>query len=216
MSAVRLVLFFVAGFMSTGVHVSYADEITCGSLAESAFSDGPKDYRHASKAIRDLVERVHFTQDVESLRRGATGERIAKDIDYTLRAFPNHPRALLAMSRLSIKQRRNRPAGARWPIECYFERAIRFRPDDPMPHLIAGLHFAKVGQKDEAVRNLDQADALTIGTPSDANLQYNLGLGYLEVGMHEKSLQHAKRAYELGFPLPGLKNRLVKAGVWKD
>jgi hypothetical protein len=27
---------------------------------------------------------------------------------------------------------------------------------------------------------------------------------------------HAKKAYELGFPLPGLKNQLIKVGKWED
>lgn len=215
MSGFRFYSCLIAGLVLTLGRATYADEITCGSLSDSAWLDGPKDYRSASKADRDIVERAHFNANVESLRSAARSTSSAgPDIDYTLRAFPNHPRALLAMSRLSLKEGREKPAGARYTIECYFERANRFRPNDPMPYLIAGLHFAKTKQNKAATENLDRASAL--GDRSNANAEYNLGLGYLEVGLLEKSLEHAKRAYALGFPLPGLKKRLAELGVWKE
>jgi hypothetical protein len=33
---------------------------------------------------------------------------------------------------------------------------------------------------------------------------------------YELAKTYAKKAYELGFPLPGLKNQLIKAGKWED
>ena len=48
------------------------------------------------------------------------------------------------------------------------------------------------------------------------------GLGPPEINVRlaktvlEKALYHAKRAYEGGFPLDGLKRRLKEAGAWKE
>ena len=64
----------------------------CNLDLHNAF--GPFDYRTATKDKLKLVESYHFTPKVESLIGGQSGT-LGADIDYTLRAFPNHPRALL-------------------------------------------------------------------------------------------------------------------------
>ena len=51
--------------------------------------------------------------------------------------------------------------------------------------------------------------------PDNANLHYNIGLTYFELKDYDNALVHAKRAYELGFPLPGLRNKLQAAKRWK-
>ena len=97
----------------------------CGPIFGVGY--GPFDYRTESKETKERVESAHFTADVESLKKGATG-LLAQDIDYTLRAFPNHPRALLAMSTLGLRSKSVKPPGANWTVHCYFERAIRGVP----------------------------------------------------------------------------------------
>src|SRR5882672_10328606 len=64
----------------------------CGALPNAY---GPFDYRieHDKLAI---VEAYHFTSQVELLIRGQSGA-LGADLDYTLRAAPNHHRALVAM-----------------------------------------------------------------------------------------------------------------------
>jgi hypothetical protein len=52
--------------------------------------------------------------------------------------------------------------------------------------------------------------------PEQGNFHYNLGLAFLEIGDAERALKHAKRAYALGYRLPGLQNRLEKLGKWRD
>ena len=49
-----------------------------------------------------------------------------------------------------------------------------------------------------------------------AQLHYNVGLLYFELKDYEKSMANARIAYEQGFNLPGLKNKLTKAGKWKE
>ena len=39
---------------------------------------------------------------------------------------------------------------------------------------------------------------------------------YVKKKEYEKASAHAQKAYALGFPLPGLKNKLKAAGKWKE
>jgi tetratricopeptide (TPR) repeat protein len=68
------------------------------------------------------------------------------------------------------------------------------------------------GKKAEAVAKLEEGAALD---ERDANIQYNLGLAYFDVGQYEKALKSAHRAYAAGFPLPGLREKLKRAGKWR-
>ena len=200
------ILALVTLFSMNGAHAAQAE---CGSL-ENGF--GPFDYRTATQKQRETVERYHFTSNVEQLRKGESTVRIAGDIGYTLRAFPNHPRALAAMAELGRREKASQPKGSQYTIDCWFARAITFRPEDGSVHLVYGIALLKAGQRKEAIEELNKANALL---PDNANVNYNLGLAYLEVKDYDKSLAHAKRAYELGFPLPGLRNRLKQAGKWE-
>jgi hypothetical protein len=187
-----------------------ANELACGAL-ENAF--GPIDYRTASQFDRDLVEKAHFTAPVESLTAGHTAALPGGDLDYTLRVFPNHPRALAAVSRYSIQRKQPKPPGLRWPVDCYFDRAFRFQPDDPMPVMLFGVYLARTGRATEASEVLSRA---ADSKNDDPNFHYNLGLGFFEVKDYKRAYQHAKRAYDGGFPLPGLRNRLREVGAWKE
>jgi TPR repeat protein len=44
-------------------------------------------------------------------------------------------------------------------------------------------------------------------------LYYNLGLLYLDMKDLRQAKEYADKAYGEGYPLPGLKNRLERAGV---
>lgn len=183
----------------------------CGDVFRNAF--GPFDYRTASAYNKQLVEGSHFTSDIENFRKGGKTHYIANDIDYTLRVFPNHPRALLALSKLSLKLKTMRPPGTQWTVDCYFQRAIQYQPDDSSIRLVYGIHLTRWGKPDLARAQLEFADQQPL---QDGNFHYNLGLAFLDVGDTERALKHAKRAYALGYRLPGLKNRLEKLGKWVD
>jgi tetratricopeptide (TPR) repeat protein len=79
--------------------------------------------------------------------------------------------------------------------------------------MIYGTYLFRAGEKAKALKMLEEAEATA---EDNANLHYNLGLVYLDAGQYDKALLHAQKAYALGFPLPGLKNKLVAAGKWQD
>ena len=185
----------------------FADEATCGSLKNAT---GPFDYRKPDVDNLRMVHEFHFTPEVESLKEAKTGY-LGGDLDYTLRVFPNHHRALASMMALQFKAKTERPTGTHWPIPCYFDRAMRFAPDDGKVRMIYGVYLMRKDKTKDAIEEFKVAADL--GEDS-GNLHYNAGLAYFEVGDYAQSVEHAKKAYAAGFSLPGLKNKLVKAGKW--
>jgi Flp pilus assembly protein TadD len=181
---------------------------SCGSLTNAY---GPFDYR-TGKARLAIVEAYHFTPDVETLRSGATGT-LGGDLDYTLRASPNHHRALNSMTNLALREHKAKPRGAHFTIDCYFERARQFAPDDGTVLIIEGVYLDRIGRKSDAVRVLEEAKKFE---PTNANLYYNLGLAYFDIKDYAKSLENAQRAYRLGAVLPGLRNKLQGVKQWRE
>jgi len=157
-------------------------------------------------------EHYHFNADVEALRKGQSAT-LGADIIYVLRLTPNHPRALNALSRLSLRDKTRQPRGTEMPTECWLYRATVFRPEDGTARMIYGSYVAQLGRTKEAFELLKEAEKLK---PDDGNLTYNLGLVYFDLRDYENARAYAKRASELGFPLPGLKQKLVKAGEWRE
>lgn len=183
-----------------------AQPLHCGEVSG-------RDYTSAeNKRVLGTVEEYHFTPDVEALRRGSTGA-IGADLAYTLMMFPNHHRALAAMGKLAQRDKTLKPYGAKYSIECYFDRATRFRPNDSMVRMVYGNYLLKAGQTDKAAEQLQVAADLQ---PENPTINYNLGLLYLKKKDYEQAKTYAKKAYELGFPLPGLKNQLKEAGKWDE
>ncbi len=159
-----------------------------------------------------IVEQFHFSKDVENLVRGMSSS-LGGDIGYTLDHFPNHHRALAAMARLGLRGKTVKPAGARYSVDCYFQRAIRFKPDDATARSVYASYLLAGGKTDAALEQLAEAARLS---PEQATIHYNLGLMYVKKKDYTKARAHAKTAYEQGFPLQGLKNKLVAAGQWQD
>lgn len=203
----------ITGLSATTALAQNTDSILtsglCGSLRNVY---GPFDYRNATSEQRGLVEGAHFPPMVETLRKGHRGY-LAGDIDYTLRAFPNHPRALSAMARLAKREGTLQPQGARFPVECYFDRALRFRPDDPWPRVLYAIFLIEDKRPDEAKTHLARISDTDL---TDAQLIYNLGLAYYHLGDFARSQQYAKHAYELGITVPGLRNLLRAKGHWAE
>jgi tetratricopeptide (TPR) repeat protein len=197
------------GFLIFSQSRADVNDYICGSL-QNAY--GPYDYRSDKDKLR-IVEQFHLTPEVISLVRGSTGEHPGGDIDYTLRAFPNHSVALMSMVRLGDKEKKAKPSGSRYSVECWLYRAVRFRDNDATARMIYANYLAKQGRNAEALKQLNEA--VELGEDS-ANLQYNIGFVYFNLGKFDEALNYAHRAYQAGFPLPGLRDKLKKAGKWKE
>jgi len=188
---------------------SSAQDEDCGEL-KNAY--GPYDYRTVPPGSLNLVEAGHFTPDVERLIRGQSGY-LGADIDYTLRAIPNHPRAIVSMANLSFKEKKDPPRGSRYTVNCWFDRAIRLAPDDPKVRSAFGYYLSRKGELKKALEQLRLA--LEMGQ-DDGNTHYNLGLVLFNLKEYDEALIQAKEAESRGFPLQGLKNKLKALNKWVD
>ena len=175
-------------------------------------TNGQHDFRTVPDYFIKLVHARHFTDDIEQGIRGESSV-LGADLEYTLLHIPNHPRALNTALRLAPRNRSGIIEGAKLPIECYFERAVRFFPDDSNAWLMyARFAYAKERQG-QAMEMLQKALELS---PEDPAINYNIGLIYAKQKKFEQALPYAQKAYALQFPLPALKQTLVKAGKWVE
>lgn len=204
----RTVCVLLCTFTSVGQVLGETNDFVCGSL-QNAY--GPYDFRF-DKSKLPIVEGAHLTPDVVNLVKGSTG-KIGGDLDYTLRAIPNHPVALMAMVRLGAREKSVKPRGAHYTVECYLYRANLFGNNDSMVKMIYAAYLAQKGQNEKALNYLNEA--VQLGGES-ANLYYNIGLVYLDLKQYDKALKNAHLAYQMGFPLPGLRDRLKMKGKWSE
>ncbi len=192
----------------------------CGDLDNG--QNGPFDYQNPGlQEHLNLVEKFHFTAKVEALISGQSAQIIG-DLDYTLRAFPNHSRALYAVSKYERKQLKKAqdekkiyqpPSFRDWPnsAECYFDRALRWRPNDPAVRLVYGIHLHLTGKLPQALEQYKLSEKIQ---PKSADLNYNMGLLYFDLKQYSLAKQYAQKAYQLGYPLPGLRKKLAGVGQW--
>lgn len=181
---------------------------------------GPYDYlyRHEqatgspriAKGSLRVVEKYHFNSSVESLTRGMTTVSPLGDLSYTLHAWPNHHRALntAIKARLQTWPKYNR----KYPTaECYLQRAIKFSPKDGITHMLYGMLLQRTGKKDKAVTSYKKAIQLL---PHNMQIKYNYALLLVDLKKYKEAKAIASKVYQQGFPLPGLRNKLKRAGKW--
>jgi tetratricopeptide (TPR) repeat protein len=206
--AISLAAIFTFWLPTQVLAQSYAGESTCGPL-----NAVQGDNRYISQKQRTLVEHAHFPIHVENLIRGHSGH-LASDISYTLNAFPNHYRALISAVRYAEKSKTDAPPQMWYPVECWFDRAIRFKADDHIVRMLYADFLIKRSRHEEAIRQLDAA--LFYADPQSPITPYNVGFLYLEMKRYDKALLYAQRAQAMGFTNQELRRRLEAVGQWSE
>ncbi|MDT8997927.1 tetratricopeptide repeat protein [Paucibacter sp. APW11] len=173
---------------------------------------GPYDYRYDKDKL-GVVERAHFTSEVELLVRGHSTALVGTDLNYTLAKFPNHHRALLSMLNLGKKLKSDQVPGAAHPVECYFERALRFKRNDTVARMLYVQYLIGRSRLAEAQEQVDEAARHAAG---NALTHYNIGLSYFELKAYDKALTHAHEALKIGYTNQGLVERLKSVGQWRE
>ena len=182
----------------------------CGTFQYDREHIGPLDYRYINPKTLKLVEDFHFTRNVEMLR-GGQSSTIGGDLRYTLNAIPNHPRALRSTSEYFRLNTMRAMKEMRMGLQCWFDRAIAYRPDDPTVRILYADDLQKKGKANDAREQLRVAEQFA---GDSSSVHYNLGLIFLDLKDFDRAVEHARKAYALGAPLPGLKNLLAEAGKW--
>lgn len=90
------------------------------------------------------------------------------------------------------------------------EDLIPSQPQNGILYSAAAVMKRKAGQLAAAKEILLKGHEATKGESAEIN--YNLGLVSLELGQLDDAVRYAESAYELGYPLPGLRTKLAKLG----
>lgn len=90
------------------------------------------------------------------------------------------------------------------------EDVIADQPHNEVIYSATAILQRKLGQLEQSKQTLIRGYQATDGASAEIN--YNLGLVSLELGDMEDAEKYAKLAYKLGYPLPGLRRKLEKAG----
>jgi tetratricopeptide (TPR) repeat protein len=183
----------------------------CGSLDNG--NAGPYDYRDHSSYVRrqlNLVNTNHFGSGVQTLKGGQTTVYVLGDLDFILRHFPNHYPALQTVATYFLQggQMLNFRTA-----ECYFDRAMRFVPDDLQVRLLYAIYLRQKGRIKDAVGIMERA--LELSPAPSMELHYNIALLYIDAKQFDKANYHASVAYAMGHPLPGLRDKLQELGEWR-
>ncbi len=181
---------------------------------------GPFDYRSLKNRQKKLpiVEHYHFTPDVQKLIRGKSSS-IVGDLAYTLRAFPNHYKALKALSyyqtlfESDIKKRKKKAVAP--AVECYFQRAIRFVPDDAVVKMLYASYLKQIKQYKLADEYYQKAIE-TAPEKLKPKFRYIYGLFLIKQKKFDQANEQAKIIYAKNFPNMRLKKKLMAAGAWKE
>lgn len=189
--------------------LAQSSSMACGELRSGY---GPYDYRTDRNKL-GIVEQYHFTPEVEALIRGKSSIHIGQDLSYTLGTFPNHHRALMSMMRYGEKLKTPQPPYAQYSVECYFLRALRFRPDDAVARMMYASFLSTNNRVPEAMRELEQVEKVA---GDNFFTYYNVGLIYLDMKEYDKALAMAHKAMALGFQKPGLRDKLIAIGKWQE
>lgn len=182
----------------------------------------PFDYYHSDTRLSTgtyqggllhLVEKAHFTDDVRNLVKGNTSV-MPGDILFVLNTIPNHPAALDAYSRYEYRLQHSDVFRAKQSsptlthgADCLFVRANEVYPNNAETLLVWAIHQFRNKRFSAAQQLLERTIAIA---PDYVEAHYNLGLVYVELNDAESAAKHAAIAYDAGYPLMGLKNKLAK------
>ncbi len=153
------------------------------------------------------LKRAWFEQDAKQksfMLREALNETLFTFNGTSNRSAPQFAYVAIQLARILYEQNE-------------FERSVQTlqsviaaQPKTGVLYSATAVMQKKLGRLNEAKETLLLGFAALDGASAEIN--YNLGLVYLELGQLDDAVRHAELAYEQGFPLPGLRAKLEKLG----
>jgi tetratricopeptide (TPR) repeat protein len=153
----------------------------------------------------------HFSArtEIDPEQRAKLLASATKEVDYTYRkvqpGMPMYSTVAIALASIWLDRgEANRAAG-------YIDAVISAQPEDPSGYVALSTVYQRQKKWAEARNALLTGEKATSGT--SAEIAYQLGLVSLQMGDKDAAVQFARKAYGMGYPLPGLRRRLQEAGV---
>ncbi|HCB14326.1 MAG TPA: hypothetical protein DEP36_12275 [Gammaproteobacteria bacterium] len=91
-----------------------------------------------------------------------------------------------------------------------WKEGITVQPNKPESYVAMAEALRSERKMKEALELLLRFDK--VKQQPSAEVEYFLGHTYLDLGLYDDAKRHADKAYQLGYPLPGLKNKLRRIG----
>lgn len=136
------------------------------------------------------INNAHHTDMVlERLRQG-NNSLAMEEAKFTLRYWPNHPRALILMEVIARATR-----APSLPIP-YYEKAVRQYPQYAVTHAQYGHYLVEIESVDEGIMQLQQAVEID---PMLGAAHAWLAEAYLKAGKRKLARKSAEQARELGY-----------------
>lgn len=159
------------------------------------------------KQLLMLNEQHHLDKAIKNAQSGKIHryQYAIHDFQYILYRWPNHPKALVGATDVLLKLDRI------GDIENMYDKAIKASSDTPETYVLFANYLYKTKDYNKAKENYLRATQLN---PNYAEAHYNLGITYLAQKKEQQAVKSAKMAYQLGYPLPGLRIRLEKLNLW--
>lgn len=127
---------------------------------------------------------------------------------YTIARTPEtHPLYAEIATRLGLL---HRDLGENEDALRSFDLAIEKCPTCASGYQGKATYYRDARQYELALDTLEKGNEATGG--ESAELQYLLGLVLVDMKNYESAREHARMAYELGYPLPALRDKLARAG----
>jgi tetratricopeptide (TPR) repeat protein len=147
--------------------------------------------------------------EVDPARRTQFLETATREVEYTYRhlepGMPLYSTVSIAMGSVWADRRQySRATG-------YLKGAISAQPAEPSGYVALASVYQKQKRLDLAKATLLEGDEASDG--SSAEIAYYLGLVSLDLGQKDAALEYARKAYGMGYPLPGLRRKLNAAGM---
>lgn len=181
--------------------------LVLGAMPVLGAAKGHDYYGHdAPGGLLTNVEKYHLEPGRDKLQHGRYAYAMA-DARFMLAYFPNNPDALKLAMEIALQWPGNEMAA-----KPFFEKAINSYPQHGQTYLIYGVYLHRLGKTEEAVAEYKKAIKRD---PRSAEAHYNLGLALVALGHLKEANDAAHKAYALGHPLPGLKNKLKSKNAWQ-
>jgi tetratricopeptide (TPR) repeat protein len=204
---------------------------------------GPYDYYKPPAGALQLVERAHMGAVIASDRHQGNWCAYYGNLDYTLRAIPNHPKALVLMAEyLDVRAPCSNnnalsSSSGKSPLELaaaieagswhertadyYFQKGIGYKPKDAPKstvdyaetRVLYGKYLYSHGRPEDAMNQFKEAIKRE---PRSAEAHYYLGLILFEKNDTEAAKQHIQTGYKIGQPPAELKQKLISIGQWRE
>ena len=178
-------------------------EIAKRAIGETAFLS-----IHHACAGSMWLERARYEKD--KTRRNFMYNQVTMETSYTLARVPETSPLMPGL--LANMAAAARGLGNDDRAVEYLQHAVELLPENPATYVSLGLLYRSMGDLQKS-RDVFVRGSKATGE-SSPELNYDFALLLLQLKEFPLAVHHARLAYSLGFPLPGLKNKLKKLGLW--